>query len=236
MSPSRLRLWARNIFATVAVLVIAAASGTQARAQVVVGSTFDIAVTGFNSGQTAGIFLATPVDLPFGTTQTFNNSALGGQVLTVSSSEVVGATNITDTITISVPTNFIPAGTVSTGTTPVQVAFAELGGGNAGTDLLKFQTPLPAGYANNTSLVYSGGTLSLGNQATGNDQLSNGNMSLSSAAGVSAGGTDLSGFDINEFQFQIVYPIPAVPEPSSLVLLGVGGLIPMLRRRRAIAN
>jgi hypothetical protein len=161
--------------------------------------------------------------------------------LTVTSSETIGATNVTDTITISVPTNFAPAGTtVGNPAGVVATMEADLGGYNAGTDTLDFAFPEPTlataanggtGTGVTGSLTYSGGTLTLSPQ--GNVVLSNGNMSLEDAEGVQAGGSDLAAFNINSFTFTFSYPVTAVPEPTSMALVGMFASAGCLWRRRS---
>ena len=183
--------------------------------------TFNIAVVGFNAAQ-AGAFIVAPLTATFGMTQTFPGAGLGGQTVTVTSSESFSGGNTIDTITISVPTNFLPAGT-TIGGTPVTVLEMDLGGFNAGTNTLDFLTPVTGG-AFTGSMLFSGGTFTL----TPTVQLTNGNMSLAAAEGVNAGGGDLSPFAIRSFTFTATYA--TVPEPSS-VGLGAAGVIALLLLR-----
>jgi hypothetical protein len=194
------------------------------------GDTFNIAVAGFNANN-SGSFLTAAVDPVFGTTQTFTGDALGGQTLTVTSSEVVGATTTTDTISISVPTNFAPAGTL-VGASPggaVTEMEADLGGYNAGPDTLDFASNVSNATVTG-DMIYSGGSFALA--PAGADVFTNGGMSLATAEGVNAGGSNLSSFAIHEFDFSITYPNPAVPEPATAgFLLSVAGAA-LLRRKR----
>lgn len=182
--------------------------------------TFNICIVGFNA-TSAGAFLVSPLTATFGTTQTFVGAGPGGQTVTVTSSETIGVTNTTDTITISVPTNFDPTGT-TIGGTPVTVLEMDLGGYNAGTNTLDFLLPVTSPTYTG-SLLFSGGTLSLNSSAVANSVLTNSNMSLKTALGVNAGGADLASFAIRSFTFNVSYP-NAVPEPGSLALMVVGGL------------
>lgn len=217
-----------------AALTALATMGSNAHAQVVPASTFDIAVVGFNSTN-SGSFLTASVDAVFGTTQTFTGVAKGGQTLTVTSSETIGATNVTDTVTISVPTNFAPTGTtVGSPAGPVTSMEADFGGYNAGTDTLDFAFPEPSLATSGVTgqMLFSGGmTFALSPQ--GNVQLSNGNMSLEDAEGVGAGGSDLAAFAINSFSFTFTYPVTAVPEPTSLALVGLFTGAGCIWRRRS---
>jgi hypothetical protein len=174
------------------------------------------------------------VDPVFGTTQTFTGDALGGQNLTVSSSETIGAITTTDIITISVPTNFDPSGT-TVGSPPSAVLDMEtdLGGYNAGADPLDFSSPLV-----NLSVIgfmtYSGGTFPLNPGV--NDILSNGNESLATAETVGALGQPLSGAAISSFTFEISYdnPVSTTPEPGTLSLVGTAAAGFLTLRRRLL--
>ena len=192
--------------------------------------TFNICIVGFNTAGT-GAYLVAPLTATFGMTQTFPGAGLGGQTVTVTSSENVGATTTTDTITISVPTNFDPTGT-TIGGSPVTTIEMDLGGYNAGSNTLDFLVPLTSPTYTG-SVLYSGGTLAL--NPTPNTVLTNSNMSLKTAEAVNAGGGDLAPFAVRSFTFNVTYPT-AVPEPASFALFALGGLgllIAVQRRRRA---
>jgi hypothetical protein len=193
--------------------------------------TFNICIVGFNATNT-GAYLVSPLTATFGTTQTFAAAGLGGQTVTVTSSETVGVSTTTDTITISVPTNFAPTGT-TIGGTPVTVMEMDLGGYNAGTNTLDFLLPVTSPTYTGF-MTYSGGNFSLSSSAVANSVLTNSNMSLKTALGVNAGGSDLAGFAIRSFTFSVTYA--TVPEPGSLALCLVGGLgllVGVQRRRRS---
>ena len=195
---------------------------------VVPADTFNIAIVGFNAAM-AGGFIVGPLTATFGITQTFVGAGLGGQTVTVTSSESIGATTTTDTITISVPTNFLPAGT-TIGGTPVTLLEMDLGGYNAGTNTLDFLTPLVSPTYTG-SMIFSGGTFTL--NPTPSTVLTNGNMSLKTAEGVNAGGSDLSTFAIRSFTFTATYA--NVPEPTTVALFAIGGVgcLVAAKRRRA---
>ena len=201
-------------------------------AAVTPGSTFGIAVTGFNfSDNTDGIFLTNVFNPVFGTTQTFTNGGLGGNV-TVSSSQVIGATTTTDTFTISTPTNFVPAGTTTNGGAPIGTIFMDLGQFNAGTDAVDFLTAVTSATYTG-SMLYSGGTFNLNSSATTNAVLSNGGLAYADSVGVNAGGSDLSTFAIRSFSIGITYANP-VPEPSTWAMaLGGLGVLLLVQRRRS---
>jgi hypothetical protein len=190
------------------------------------GDTFDITIVGFNANN-SGAFLTAAVDPVFGTTQVFPADGLGGQALTVTSSEVIGATTTTDTFSISVPTNFDPAGT-TVGGKPVVVMFADIGGFNAGPDTIDFASNVSSATVTG-DLIYSGGTFVL--NPTPNNTFTNGGTSLATAEGVNAGGSDLAGLAIHQFDFSVTYANP-VPEPASMGLFLTAAGAALLRRRR----
>lgn len=186
--------------------------------------TFNIAVVGFNAAS-VGAFIVSPLTATFGMTMTFPGAGLGGQTVTVTSSESFSGPNTIDTVTISVPTNFLPAGTVIGGT-PVTTLEMDLGGYNAGVNTLDFATPI-TGATYTGSMLYSGGTFAL--NPGPNTVLTNSDMSLKTAEGVNAGGGDLSPFAIRSFTFTATYA--TVPEPSSIAL-GALGTIALLFRKK----
>ena len=203
---------------------------------VVPGDTFSLAVTGFSfSDNQDGIFLTPAITATFGTTQTFAGSGpTAGQTITVASSEVVGATRTTSTISISVPTNFAPAGTVTNGGAPIGVMFFDIGQFNGGTNGVNFALPITSpAYAG--SLLYGAGagtTLDLSSSAATNAALTGGGTIFADSVGVNAGGTDLSGFAVRRFTISVSYA-NVVPEPSTFAFVGAGvvGLGMVLRGR-----
>ncbi|MEP6955729.1 MAG: PEP-CTERM sorting domain-containing protein [Chthoniobacterales bacterium] len=188
---------------------------------VVPADTFNIAIVGQN---TVAAFLVSPLTATFGITQMFPGAGMGGQTVTVTSSESFSGANTIDTITISVPTNFVPAGT-TIGGNPVTAVFLNLGGFNAGTNTLDFATPV-VGPTYTGSIQFSGGTFAL--DATTNTVLTNGGMSLRTAEGVNAG-PDASAFAIRSFTFTATYA--TVPEPSSFALGAFGAVALLLRKK-----
>jgi hypothetical protein len=225
-------------------------SAEDARALVITGDTFSIAVVGFNgtTSTASGAYLTTPTtfDPQFGTVNTYPGDALGGQTLTISSSETVGAVNTVDTITFSVPTNFAPTGT-KIGTRYIADLELDIGGYNAtipgGTtyDTLDFTSP-PAPVVATGSITYgTGGTVfPLGPVATAE----NGGLSYEADEGVADGtgatqSSSIESLGVNTFTLSLTYANPVlVPEPSSKGLLGFAGLVfgslgLIFRRRRA---
>jgi hypothetical protein len=192
------------------------------------GDTFGIAVVGFNNTG-SGSYLTALLDPVFGTTTTYTGDALNGQVLTVTASESVSGGTTTDLITISVPTNFDPTGTVvGSPSGPVTSMEADLGAYNAGTDTLDFSSNISSATLTG-SMTYSGGNFVLND--AGSAVFTNGGTSFGTAEGVNAGGADLAAFGIHAFNFSISYPTP-VPEPvAGGTLLTLAGAS-VLRRRR----
>ena len=197
--------------------------------------TFNISVAGFSSTDNSGVYLVTPITATFnglGTlgAQTFGGYALGGQNVTVTTTEAISDGNITDSIFLSVPTNFIPAGTTTNTGAVINEIELDMGNYNAGTNTLDF-TPAITGtptYTYSTQFAVSN-TVGIFNHAT----LTNGNTSLYYYEGNSTtnpGG--FSQFAPSAFGFSMTY---AVPEPSTYALCALGlagGATVLLRRRR----
>ena len=202
-------------------------SGVVAPAAVTPLDTFNVAAVGFNSNG-SGAFLTAKLDPTFGLTQTFANSALGGQSVTVTSSESIGLSTTTDTITFGVPTNFIPAGTTFNGL-PITTLEFDVGGFNAGTDPLNFIAPIdPSTLTLSGSILYgTNSTIPL----TPGDTLFAGNSAIALSTSINAGGGDLSGFAIRSVTFTATYAT-TVPEPTTVAGLVIGGVALLARRRR----
>ena len=209
--------------------------------------TFTISVAGFNTadntaGNQTGVLLTNVLTVTFNGlgaagAQTFANGAAGSQTVTATTTQTVGATTTIDTIALSVPTNFVPTGTTTSSSTVINDIELDMGEFNGGTNTLDF-TPAITGTPTYTgSVFYSGGTLTLTNQAA-TSTLTNGGASLAYYQALSTTSTaGLSQFTIKQFNFSITYP-NAVPEPSTwalcaLGLAGCAGVV--LRRRRARA-
>ena len=192
---------------------------------VVPADTFQISIAGFNAAS-AGAFLVNPIVATFGMTQTFAGAGPGGATVTVTSSETVGV-NTVDSVTISVPTNFVPTGTTVGGTAVTQLQL-DMGRLNAGTN--GFNLVLPIASATGTgSILFSGGTLAL----TPTVALTGGGTVLAGSEGVGAGGSDLSTFAVRSFTLTFTYP--TVPEPSTWALLGCGSVLLLMSGRRRFA-
>ena len=210
-------------------------------AVVTTGDTFGIQIIGYNSANPGGNFYAIANNLTptFGTTQTFANSAANGQTVTVFSSETINNGTVTDTIRVSVPNTFIPAGTLDNNGRVVNSLSFGIGsyylpaGGTANP--LDFTLPLTPGSTTLTGTLgytLNGTPGSLG--LAQNPIYTNGNRSLSNAeAGTTPDSSDIGVYNPNTFTLTITYPV-AVPEPSTYVLLvlGAGALVGFAVRRR----
>lgn len=244
---SLLRHARRGVLCSVASLGLvglAAVSSVQAvslePANVVPNDTFSLEIIGYNTSYPEqNIYLTQANLLPaFGTNNSYTNAALGGQTLSVASFEYVNAGVVNDLINISVPNNFVPAGTVDRGGHVLDAI--QFGIGNffaVNPDPLDFNQPLTS-YTVQGSISFR----YLGANASGvvpmTTTLGNGNQSLTTFGAVFAtpqGTGDISANQVNSFTLLITYPAAAVPEPSThtAVALGVAGLFLVLRRRRA---
>lgn len=208
-------------------------------ATVVPGDTFQVAVVGFNQAEIAndpnvvdGLFLAGPLEVTFGTTQDFLEEGFDDQTVTVTSSETIGATMTTDTVSIFLPTNFLPddGTTTPNGFVIDQIEF-DLGSGNAGTNGLDFL--LPIGVTSFTGSVQFGSSMASTQPVI---VLSGGNTRLAFAEAASvASGTSISSAAVNRFDFSITYAnviASAIPEPGSwaLMIAGFGAVGYAMRR------
>lgn len=195
---------------------------------------YSIAVLGYNTDSGFSTGLTSQLTATFGATQTYPGAGLGGQDVTVISSETIGATMTTDTFTISVPTNFDPAGTMVGGTDPVTLIEMDIGGYNAGTNPINFAGPISSPTYSGSVLYGTNSTASL-NPITG-AVLGGGGTTLYSREGVNAGGADLSPYNVRSFTFTVTYANP-VPEPATwTMMLGALGVLALARCARRTAN
>ena len=212
-------------------------------AAVTTGDTFSLETIGFNSTAPSGDIYLTQTNLnpTFGTTQTFANAALGGQTLTVTSTESINAGITTDTIAVSVPTNFLPAGiTDNNGNVINELAFS-IGNINIPTggtpNTLDFSTAVTNATVTGT-VVFNLNGVTTATGLTQNPVFSNGNMSFSDREDVQSASTttSISGNDVTGFSITLAYA--AVPEPSTTgaVLLGAGSLLGLAVYRRRSAR
>jgi hypothetical protein len=191
-------------------------AGTAARAEVTPGDTFTFDIAGFNSTSGVGYILGNDQSAVFGTTETYAGAGYNGQNITITSSEVIGATTTTDYFTVSTPTNFLTSATVN-GTKITALQF-DLGDANSGVtfnsvpDTVDFTTPIVSPTATGYILYSSANT-----------------QSLAGVEGVNDGSTAISTLAIHEFELAVTYANPAVsaaPEPGTwlLMIAGVAGI------------
>ncbi len=204
-----------------------------AMAGVIPGDVFDVDVAGFNSAETVGYLLTPDLQVTFGTSQTFVEAGINGQNITVSSSEVVGATTTSDTFIISTPVNFLTTATIN-GNTISELQF-DIGDGNAGGEAVAFSSAIMS--ATLTGFTRYGST----NFTLAPQNLSAaGGLSLSAVEGVGDGTGSISGFDFNEFEMVLTYanPVAAIPEPSAIAIFAAGlvGLMASSKRPSRIAR
>lgn len=196
----------------VAAFMVFACSRSASNAAVIPLDKFDIAVVGFNSSNERTP-LTTVEDATFGQTQTYPDAALASQTVTVSSSEVVGPITTRDNITISVPTDFAPAGTLDDGS-PIEAMYIDIGGFFFGTDRLNFVLPI------NTAAYNPSLTVLFGTSAKTNinfySAFSDSNAALSTAAFAPSSGSDASGQNIRSFSATLSYPTTPLPEPAGI--------------------
>jgi hypothetical protein len=191
--------------------------------------TFSFSVVAFNTSPVAAENAVAPDDVTFGTTGT--TTGLGGSVVTYTSSESVGATTTTDTITVSTPTNFAPVGDTINGTAITGLRF-QIGEDNKYGDPVNLALST-ASYSDSGSTIYGTGntTASLSPTTT----LLDGNTAYQMAENVTNGGNAVNSIAFHSFTYVITYSNLPVPEPSALALSGLGLIgcaVGAVRRRR----
>jgi hypothetical protein len=192
----------------------------RASASVIPGDTVDVDVVAFNNTTNLVVYVVRPLDITFGTTNTYAGGDVNGQNVTVSSSEVIGGTTTTDTLVISVPTNFDVNSSAYNG---LQFDIAVQSGA---TDPINLSAAI-----NPATLTASGFTT----YGTSNTQFTlspvggavDANTGLTGHEGVYAGSSSIYSVGIHEFSLSLTYANPApvvapTPEPGSLALLGTG--------------
>ena len=203
-------------------------------ASVVPGATFSIEVVGYNtSNPAANIYLINPSLAPtFGTLSAYANSALNGQTLVVNSNEFVNGNVTTDFVSLSVPSNFVPAGTRDNAGNTLNAIQFSLGVYLSGTNPLNL-SPAILAYTATGSVTFNffGVNTSAGVPLT--STLSNGGQSFSAFGLVTAtpSTADISNNQVTSFSFTLTYT--SVPEPSTnaAIALGVAGTLLVVVRR-----
>lgn len=215
-----------------------AIGATPAPSVIAPGDTFTFDIAGFNSTSGAGYILGADQLATFGTTQTFTAAGYNGQDYTITSSESIGGTTTTDTITVSTPTNFLTTTTVN-GTT-ITALQLDVGDANSGVSFANVANPLNyltavTGATSSGFMLYSSANTQFALTSTPTLITS---TSLSDSEGVNTGTTAISSFAVHQFTLTISYPTLAiVPEPSTWALCGLGlaGGALLVRRRRTAA-
>ena len=218
-----------------AITAFARASATHA-ATILPGSTFDLSIIGENATGSLPANQATfnpsydTFLVPTSTYNFGNTTTVSG--ITVSSSETVVGTVITDTVTISEPASFDPPGTTfpAVGGSPIETLVFDLGEDAEGGT----QNGLNYNSAINPAYLLTSGTVTHGSTTipidTGVD-FNGGYTSMYETEGVYFSPTlgDLGPYDFNSFTFTATQ----VPEPATGGILAVAAL-GLLRRRRTI--
>ena len=206
---------------------------------VVTGDTFSVEVVGFNTADPgANEYIILPGLTPtFGATTSYANDALGGQTLTITSTEAVIAGITTDTISLSVPTNFVPAGTKDNDgniLNAIQFSFGSYLGGSNPLNLSTAAT----GFTATASVIFKVAGVTTSAAAPATVTSTSGGTAISSFGQTTStpSTTDISGNQVTGLSLTVTYA--AVPEPSTnaAILLGAAGLVGtiVVRNRRRV--
>ena len=203
------------LFTLAAATLLAGASASQAivadPSLVTPGDTFSFDIVGSNSTSGTGYVLGSVLTATFGVPTTFTGAGYDGQNYTVLSTETTNGSTVTDTVTVSTPTNFINEAAIN-GTTITALTF-NLGVGNT----LDFSAPLTSSTSTGSGIYSTNTTLALTPATT----LSANLKSLSATEGINSGTTAINGFTVHSFTYSISY---AVPEPSTYAVVALGTL------------
>ena len=200
--------------------------------------TFSFDIIAYSTSTTAGgaAYAVVPQTVTFGATTTFTGVGLGGYNVTVTSSETTSGTNTVDTINVSTPTNFVPAGYALSSGSVFNGVQLDIGDANAGANTVDLLTSLTT-YTGTGTAIY--GTANTAFTLIPGTTLSNNNQSVAAVEGInySATTTAISGLAVHGFTYTITYPtVSAVPEPSTWATMGLGlvaGAVVIRRRRLA---
>lgn len=197
-------------------------SASMADAAVIPGDRFTFAIVGSSSSPTVFHVLGSGLVATFGTTTTFEGAGVDGLPYTISSSEVIDGTTVTDLFTITTPTSFLNSTTVN-GTLISGLSFSVgapfSGVGVAtGADPVNLTVPLSTYtlrghvvYGINNSTVPLPPFINLAGDA----------LSFTLQNGITIGNLPISNLGVHEFHFSISYPVPE-PATWGLMLLGLG--------------
>ena len=195
--------------------------------------TFSIEVVGYNTANpAANDYLINPLLAPnFGTTQAFAGGALNNQTLVVSSNEIVNNGFITDFISLNVPSNFVPAGTVDHANEPLNAIQFSIGNYLGGTDPLNL-SPAVSAYTATGSVTFNFSGVNISNAVPLTSMNPGGTAFSAFGLVYTADGSDISNSQVSAFSFSLTYAAP-VPEPSMKATLALGalGLFFVVRRR-----